>query len=343
MRFTFLWPYFPVLGANHRVLFTSCQSLYRSFEKLVEKAAKTSGERSVERLSERASERILSEAATKAGERTAEQSIRRQWWKNALSFFSRGAEGAGERTLERAGDRAVTRGFEAAEKSGKRLIDRGLEQSGERIAERTFERSGDRLVERGLEHSGGHLVERGLEHGSERLVERGFERSGERLVERGAKQSGERILERSTTKGPGRVLERIFGISSERIVLRLGRAILITLPVLGGIFALYLLKSDMKRLKEEWDHKFKISSALFLGAGIVDGLDSALHFFIAYALWKHLSHGRLAVAEEWSLACAIISTVFAVAGEIISIKLAQKRQRSGVKYRSESDANATEG
>lgn len=124
-------------------------------------------------------------------------------------------------------------------------------------------------------------------------------------------------------------------------MLRLGRTVLITLPVLGGIFALYLLKSDVERLKEEWTHKLKTSSALFLGAGIVDCLDSALHFFIAYALVKHLSHRRLAVAEEWSFACAIISTIFAVLGEIASLKLAQKRQISGVGYHTDSKANAT--
>ena len=76
------------------------------------------------------------------------------------------------------------------------------------------------------------------------------------------------------------------------MALRIGRGLLVALPALGEILALYLLRADAERLSEELDRGIGSSSALFLVAGVVDGLDSLLHFFIAFALWKYLGRGR---------------------------------------------------
>jgi len=340
---------------------TFLPTIDRTFEKLVEKAAKASGERSIERVSERAVERVseragerfASKTAVKAGKRATERSGMLHWLKKSFSPFYRGIEGTGERSSERFVERSFKAGSRVVERSGERLKERGIEAgsraiktSGEHLTERGIkvgsqaaERSGERLVERGIEagsraakRSGERLAERGLEAG-----ERVIERSGERLAERGIEvasraieRSSERITVGSATKasgrGPIRAVERIFGASSEKIMIRFGRGVLITLPILGGIRALYLLKTDIERLKEEWQSRLKTSSALFLGAGIVDGLDSLLHFFIAFALFRHLDHRKMGVAEELSFACAIISTVCAIVGEIVSIKLQKRKE-----------------
>jgi len=288
--------------------------LERTFEKVVEKAAKTSGERTAERM------------AVKVGERSAERAsdnILREMWKSLSSVIGRGerlVERSGDRIVERASERALER---AGERSGERFAERAVERAAERSGERLAKRAGERAAERSGERIVEHASERALERAGERSGERLAERMGERALERIGERSGERVV--ASGKGLGRGIERVFGVSSEKLALRLGRGVLITLPILGGVFALWLLKSDIARLKEEWALRAKTSSAFFLGAGLVDGLDSILHFFIAFALLKHLSHHRLAVAEELSFACAIISTVCAVVGEVISLRIQKQK------------------
>jgi hypothetical protein len=181
-------------------------------------------------------------------------------------------------------------------------------KAGERAAEHTalstVERTGERFVARAAETA---------ERAAERAAISAAERTGERFVARAA-ETGERVAERAALK-------------TGAIWLRLGRGLTITIPVLGGVFALYLLKSDIQRLREERQQQIKASSALFLGAGVVDGLDSLLHFFIAYALLTHISHRVLVKAEEISFGCAIASTLCAVVGEIISLQIQKRRKR----------------
>lgn len=292
-------------------------------ENVIKSTAGKSGKRALERVGERAAERVGERAVERAGERA----------------IGRAAEKVGETTLERTGkklvekatERAVDRALERTiEISGERAIERAAEKVGERAFERTGEKLAERAAERTYDAIAERVAERAMEHATERAGERVAERAGERIAER----SGERIVERAgeqvvSGKGSGRAIERIFGVSSKNIFPRLGRGALITLPVLGGIFAIYLLKSDVQRLKEEWKLNIRTSSACFFGSGLADCIDSFLHFFIAFALWNHLSHTKLAIAEELSFGCAIFSTVCAVLGEIISLRT-QKRWRASV-------------
>jgi hypothetical protein len=299
-------------------------------EKLAERQIEHAAGRTAEHLSEKTGGRILTRAAARKQGRVLESASERAGEK----MMARTAEHVGERTMERTGDnllkqawkgvssliyRGTNRGAERAwERSGSKAIERGIEHAGKSAAEHTgerfFKRSGSKAVERGLEHAGNSMAG----HSGERLLER----SGTRAAERGLEHAGE-----SGIKIAGK-LERIFGLSLEKVALRFGRGLLITLPALGGIFALYLLKSDIERLREEWAHRIKTSSACFLGAGIVDGLDSILHFVIAYGLLTHLSHHYLKKAEAWSLRCAVISTVAAVIGEVLSLKILKQRESS---------------
>jgi hypothetical protein len=87
-----------------------------------------------------------------------------------------------------------------------------------------------------------------------------------------------------------------------------------------------LLKSDISRIREEWSKRTKSSTFFFFMAGVADLTDSFLHFFIAYAMMNHLGHSILALPEKASLVCAIVSTVCAVIGELVSLRIAKKGQ-----------------
>ena len=113
----------------------------------------------------------------------------------------------------------------------------------------------------------------------------------------------------------------------------MARIFLIALPALGGLFAIWLLKADLRRIREvreeredyEWaaygtlPSKLRpcLPSTMFAGAAVADLLDAVAHFVIAYAVLIELGHSKIILKwEEISLACAIVSTVLAIAGEV---------------------------
>ena len=145
-------------------------------------------------------------------------------------------------------------------------------------------------------------------------------------------RSLERVGSRSTERALGK-LERIMGVSTERVARRIGRGLMIALPILGGIFAFYLFRSDYKRWRLELQNTASTTSrderpagrnrpslALVLlgGAGVADLTDAVLHFLIAYGLFVAHQHKFFLLAEELSMGCAVVSTCFAVLGEIAS-------------------------
>jgi hypothetical protein len=211
--------------------------------------------------------------------------------------------------MERVGERAVMGGKKASEHVTKRL------------AERTSDRLVSRLEDRLLEKTGAHLEATGSRI-AEKATERVLESGG-----RGSEQLVSKIVDRFTyLRQMPRWMERITGVSSERLIVRAGRGLLITLPALGGIFALYLLKSDIRRLEEEYENQSKPSALMFFGAGAADMLDAFLHFFIAYAVFSQMSHTALVLPEKMSMGCAIISTLLAVFGEVLSLHRIRKSE-----------------
>jgi hypothetical protein len=121
--------------------------------------------------------------------------------------------------------------------------------------------------------------------------------------------------------------------SGKRIALkRLGRGALISVPALGGVFALWLCRADIIRAREEWNRKRSdLVWTTFILAALADGTDAIIHFVIAYALLtESMGHHQLMLVESISLACAIISTLFAVGGELLSqlkiIRAAKRRE-----------------
>jgi hypothetical protein len=161
----------------------------------------------------------------------------------------------------------------------------------------------------------------------ERIWESIFGRAGKRTAERAGERAGLAVVER-----------RALTVSSKRIALkRLGRGALISVPVLGGVFALWLCRADMIRAGEEWNRKRSdLVWMTFIAAALADGTDAITHFVMAYALLTEtMGHHELVLVESISLACAIISTLFAVGGELLS----QLKIRRAVKRREEQAGN----
>lgn len=244
-----------------------------------------------------------------------------------------------ERVTERGAGRLVKKGIEtSAEKGSERILERGVEQ----LAERSFERAVERGVEGTLERGAERLAEQGAERIAERGIERLFEGSAERITERGtdrilqkgaerfvegkagriaergtkglAERNGERFAEHLMERSGERSLWRLEERFAERLLPKLGRSLSLTLPALGALFGWYLFQQDLKRMNKEPKRRTKV---LFGAAALTDFIDILLHVWIVYALWSHLGHSSMIVAEKMSMACAVGSTVSAVLGEII--------------------------
>lgn len=263
----------------------------RAGDRLQEQATVRLGERSGERLAERTGERILDGASELLTKRPTESML--DW--SAERAIEKAAGDLAERSTERAIEGVAEH---LAERSTEKTIDRAVQHLAEKATEKSLERTAEHLTQRSTKKAAQTSAERMIGHAGERTVERITEETGERALERFGNTFG-----RQTG-----TLERVFGVSSERIALHAGRGLLITLPALGGIFALYLFRPDMVRVQEERRKKAKAPTFLFVAAGLADILDSCLHFFIAYALFSRLGHSHLEVPEKLSFVCAIMST-----------------------------------
>ena len=237
--------------------------------------------------------------------------------------FIRQLERVSERTFERIGERST-----------ERTMKRATERTLERMTERTYERVGERVIER--------FGERVLERAGERVVERTGERSLERVGERVLDQVGKKALIKQSEKKVlyttiFKVRTTLLGKSLSRSAIRIGRTLTIALPLLGGLFALYLFQADVQRVQEERRihplrsrkeegqeprslNMIEVSTLLlFISTGLIDLLDALVHFWIAYGLFiSHSGSSSHYVMEQISICCAILSTLCAVFGEVCS-------------------------
>lgn len=225
-------------------------------------------------------------------------------------------------------------------------LERGVERAAERMGERATERMGERALEHAAEISaervGERVGERAAERATERIGERAAERMGERVGERAAERMGERaagrVGERAMEHGIAKGVARPLSLTiPERVALRIGRGVLIALPALGGIFALYLLKMDKNRAMLERKRGSRFTFMLFGGAAVTDAVDAVCHFAIAYGVFHEFGHHLLAQLEEVSLGCAFFSTLCAVMGEVMVSRKRKKLtmgEKSGTQNRS---------
>lgn len=277
-------------------------------ERMVERAAQRTGGEMIGKLGERVSER----AGERAGERLVERTGERIAEMTGERIAERTAKRKSQEAMKKVGEHFADR---ALEEAGGKLFRRSMNKAGTEVVEKIGERVAERGTERALEHVGGETAARVLDRSSERLGERFFGHTGR------GKRGLERTIEVSGEKFAVRVAEN----GAERLVGRLTKGLMIALPAIGGLFALYLFTTDVERIKEEWPHRIKPSLVMFAGATVADLADMFLHFFLFAGLLAHWSHHKLVVVEKLSLTCAVISTVCAVVGEIVSFNVRKRR------------------
>ena len=234
------------------------------------------------------------------------------------------------RQIERVSERSFER---ISERATERTIKRATERTLERVAERTYERVGERAGERVLEHVGERVLERTGERALERVGERVLDQVGKKAL---IKRSEKKLIAKSMNK----VRRIMLGKSLSRSAIRIGRTLTIALPLVGGLFALYLFQSDVQRVQEERHNQILVPlpnstkdvpeqrplnmiavSALifFISTGLLDLLDAIVHFWIAYGLFiSHFGSSSHHLMERISTCCAISSTLCAIMGEVSS-------------------------
>ena len=317
--------------------------------KLGEKAAgqvmKVAERKGISRLAERAvefTERIwerltVGRVGRRAAQHAGERGLERIGERAGETFGER----FGERFVERFGDQVLstaTRSSNAAATAGERIGQKALSRAERRMATGVAERAGERATER----SGQRLAERAAERTIAKRTRSGYSKTARRTVARHVAELGERASETGlvmSSRGTQKVGSAVAVRSTERIARSVARVFLIMLPALGGFFALWLLKADLKRIsevrEERAEFEWRVSgtvptkrpclpSLMFGGAAIADLVDAIAHFVIAYAVLIELGHSKILKWEELSMICAVVSTVFAVVAEIADYRQMRK-------------------
>jgi len=316
-------------------------------EKLTERTAERLGKRVLEhtgdRMIERGAERVL---VGSAGKQLSEKVTKNAFEKLSQKFFRWSVVGRNTgRTGERFVERATERGLERiGDQVGKRMIDqteRIMEHSASKLVDRAVESSGNRMIRRSIGTNSESIFNRVGRKSFQRQTERIFGRNGRRTGEHFLTKAGDRTLIHSMASSTDRSVQRAMKVTGEtllgsrvlekeadRIVVRLTKGLMIALPAIGGLFALYLFKTDVDRFNEERPHRVLPSLALFAGASIADLSDTILHFCIFAGLLMHWSHHRLEVIEKMSIGCAIVSTLCMVVGEIVSYGIRKRKTQT---------------
>jgi hypothetical protein len=311
-------------------------------ERAGRRLAERVGERAAERLEERAGERWGDWVASKWGKRVADSTGQQ---------LAKAGERAGERLAERTGERL-------SESFASKLEERVVDSTVERLMERGGKETAERVATSHLGESlAAKLGKRVAEPTGERWIERAGERTGKRIVER----TGERMTESMSSKAVASASERLLleragerqvasavahSVTSARaasralMLRRLGRGVLIAVPVLGGMFALYLWRQDATRAIAEWKaekvRRAQLQSSsnyswlLFALASCADAVDAVCHFGIGYMIFRGaLGHELSHLLESLSVTCAVVSTACAVGGESVRRRKVARSSPSG--------------
>lgn len=194
------------------------------------------------------------------------------------------------------------------------------------VPQRSVEQIRGSVIDRGVEHSTdalnygrGYLAK--LRDHFESIVEIMSRKDGEWVTSN--EQASENLVNAVIREGGN--ARKIGFLSTERnrmLVQRVGRGVLVAIPVMGGIFACTLLKSDIMRLRDgRCRGRSKLYSVLFGAAAVADGTDAICHFLIALSLVAEaqtLDQHNLLAIEAISLICVAVSIVCAVLGEVVN-------------------------
>jgi len=320
------------------------RTLKDTSKKMTERTAERIGKRAIERAGDRVVERGAERAIGRAGKHMTENltgsALEKYYGKVFRWSVGRHSGHSAEKVAERLAERGLERiGEQASIKYGGRLVDqteRLMGKSAWKLVDRSVESSGNRGFRRLMTSSEtmlGRLGQQSVTRTTEKTLARTGRRTGlysvakatDRSLRRSFPSSGERSLQRALQATGNNVRARVFETGVDRIAVRLAKGMMIILPAVGGIFSIYLLKTDVERLNEERPRGFKPSLTLFTGASIADFFDTILHFCIFMGLLSHWSHHQMELLEKTSLACAIFSTLCAVAGEIISFRMSRHK------------------
>jgi len=244
---------------------------------------------------ERIADTLVGTAAKKVGSRAAEQT----------------AAKAGERILEGVIGKATKQvGTAAARHAAESGVTKGLE----RAAEEVLPRAGKRATEAAFERGGMQAFGRGAEKTLPRAGEMGAVLAGEKIAEQAARHA-------ANSGGIRRGLKTVL----DRVLIRIGRGITIALPAVGSLFVLHLVKEDRKRALLEAEKGNMPAAHAFWLAFLCDASDLCAHVIIVtsllnihYDVGPHLPHTWLHTAEYGGLVVAVVSTLSAVVGELLS-------------------------
>ena len=299
----------------------------RSGERFLERFGETSKNQAFKRtfdsvgetVSTNAVRRSLSKTSEKASERMGRRFLGRAGRKGGTAAAKRAAVSAGERVLDKASRKGLAGAVSKIYKgTGKRMLEQAAKKRGPKLASRAAGRAGKRA----LTGVGTRVVEKAKMRSGMKAAARTSERIGERALQ----GVGDRFLDQAsrTMEAPGTAVghtgKQLVERHSKKAVARLSKGLIIALPVLGGLFALHMLKSDIERIREEWSDRAKLSLGSFALAGLADFVDSLVHFWMAYALFKQMVRSKLVAAEHVSMVCAVVSTSCAVLGEFLSFR-----------------------
>jgi len=147
---------------------------------------------------------------------------------------------------------------------------------------------------------------------------------------RAREKIGMKIVEKAMSVGLPRLVamkKRLgFAIFARKFV----RGVAIAVPAVGGIFGTLVAMSDIRRTLKEKERGNRNVMTAFATASFLDIVDVACHGYTAMLLSSaHWHHHEIHLTEQLSLGAAILATVAAITGEIITpvaVKIAAQHQ-----------------
>eukprot|EP01026_Neomeris_dumetosa_P055696 TRINITY_DN50725_c0_g1_i4.p2 TRINITY_DN50725_c0_g1~~TRINITY_DN50725_c0_g1_i4.p2 ORF type:complete len:347 (+),score=65.55 TRINITY_DN50725_c0_g1_i4:520-1560(+) len=320
-------------------------------ERVVEKS-----EAVIERGVEAVAARAMEHGQEKVGERIIEHGIGRAVLKTGEQTGMRAGETiAAERILEGVAERVVEKSEAVIERGVEAVAARAVEHGQEKVGERIIEHGIGRAI---IEHGIGRAVLKTGEQTGEKVLERVGEATLRRqemaarqleqiskllyvvfkplidLVQKMGKIIGRCFYEPfegmigQAAKIFSKFLGREPGQIGVRAFTRIGRGIAVAIPALGALLVLHLTLQDRQRMRKEFGQGSFSGGVAFLVAYLMDMLDVLAHVVIIVGLLEHhfqigfvVSHKFLEVAEYGGLMAAVIATLAAVVGELVSSRL----------------------
>eukprot|EP01026_Neomeris_dumetosa_P055697 TRINITY_DN50725_c0_g1_i5.p2 TRINITY_DN50725_c0_g1~~TRINITY_DN50725_c0_g1_i5.p2 ORF type:complete len:415 (+),score=84.57 TRINITY_DN50725_c0_g1_i5:520-1764(+) len=327
-----------------RILEGVAERVVEKSEAVIERGVEAVAARAVEHGQEKVGERIIEHGIGRAVLKTGEQTGMRA---GETIAAERILEGVAERVVEKS-EAVIERGVEAVaaravehgqEKVGERIIEHGIGRAiiehgigravlktGEQTGEKVLERVGEATLRRQ------EMAARQLEQISKllyvvfkplidlvqkmgKIIGRCFYEPFEGMIGQAAK-----IFSKFLGREPGQIGVRAFT--------RIGRGIAVAIPALGALLVLHLTLQDRQRMRKEFGQGSFSGGVAFLVAYLMDMLDVLAHVVIIVGLLEHhfqigfvVSHKFLEVAEYGGLMAAVIATLAAVVGELVSSRL----------------------